>query len=233
MRPMPPFASAIPEVPKSLNQRDELRRVGAEEREAREAVLKRADRLAEGALGEVVVGGRRGSRCWGSCRSPASRSRPRPWPGARRRGSARRGRFGRRGLRIVFCRSVIVGTASWAARRKVVKEGPELVGDRLRGVDERGQVVERRAQVDEGGVRLAHEVGQLDQRLLRARLTARPAPPSSGSRCGPEARCRRRAGPALRTGARCRRSGSRSAGVSRVSSPKTCREVDRNGFRYL
>ena len=58
-----------------------------------------------------------------------------------------------------------MGTASAAAARNSREERPEAVGDRDRSGDERIDVVERGAQVHEGCVGLAQEVGKLVDRV--------------------------------------------------------------------
>ena len=55
---------------------------------------------------------------------------------------------------------------------EVAEERPEPVGDRLRGIDERVEVVERRPQVDRGRVEVPHEVGELRDRCLQRRPLA-------------------------------------------------------------
>ena len=104
-------------------------------------------------------------RCWpsgtwrlgevdrGRCSGPA-RADDRVEVGDRRHGVARRSRAGS---------SV---------------NGPQLLGDRLRGVDQRVDVVERGAQVEGGRVELAHEVGQLGRPRWRALWFWRPIAPS-------------------------------------------------------
>ena len=135
---------------------------------------------------------------------------------------------------MIWSRSRIVGTRSAEARGSSRKNGLQLDRDRLGGVDERVEVVEGGAQVDRGGVEVAHEVGQLADRRRRARCAGARSRPSSRSGCRPGRRRRRglaatRAGE-LRAVDDQLLEGALVAGSARR---RAAREVERNGFRYL
>ncbi len=86
------------------------------------------------------------------------------------RGSARRGRCPRPGRSSSAPRSRSVGRASLASGRSWARNGRSAFATGLESRDQRVEVVQRRAQVDEGRVRAAHEARQPADRLAQRRL---------------------------------------------------------------
>ena len=176
IRPMPPIASGKPEWPKSSNQPEMqlgVSRGGSTESWGRR-VGQRLGGLRRGAPRRVAPFRSTGPTpisASGTCSSVSSiRSLSAP------------------GALDDRVEVLTVGTASRAKPRSASDERLELLGDGAGGGDQRVDVVEGGAEVDRGGVELAHEVRAAGRPRRRARPRGSRSPPSSrrGLRPAPE-----------------------------------------------